>query len=94
MTEKEYSGVRQTVDFSERMGSKVCHICRREMECVKNGGGDVIEDSQNNIHTVTTRTNRGAGICPEHGVSHTLVSVPVMERGNCDCGKENCPTCE
>jgi hypothetical protein len=93
-TDYDNEVVGERVDFSEKSGSELCHKCKREMSSVKSGSGVVEEVIVTGRNIVLSNVEKGAGICPEHGVSYNVPSVQTDIRETCECGKEDCPTCK
>lgn len=73
-------------EFSGSQHDNSCHICYRDMENFSPRKGVVKDGRKANY-------KQGLGICPEHNVSYSAVSMRPDERGNCSCGKNDCPVC-
>lgn len=78
------------MSFSGSQHDNSCHICYRDMDNFTPREGEIVETDSGRTYVDYTK---GVGMCPEHGVSYSAVSVKPHERGNCDCGKADCPVC-
>lgn len=80
-------------DFIGTEEDNQCHICYREMDNFKPRKYRIVADGDS-YDSKWVDLEKGIGMCPEHGVSYSALSMKPPERGNCHCGKDDCPVCE